>query len=129
MIFTILGVIALLCIGLALYGLTEKIESFYTFVAMILVIIGYEVANACGVHMNEDNRELIEKRPYIVAAVNDEHAAIHEQAVEAAIEYNLKVKRGKAMAESPWTNWFTDKIWKDAELIELDFSSVKTIGE
>ena len=129
MIFTILAILALLCIGAMLYGLTEHIESFYAFVAIILVIVGLEIANACGLHMNEDNEELLAKRPYIIAAINDEHAAIHAQAVEAAIEYNLKVKRGRAMASSPWTNWFTDNIWQDAELIELDFSGVKTIGE
>lgn len=129
MIFTILAILALLCIGAMLYGLTEKVESFYAFVAIILVIVSYEIANACGLNLDESNKQLLEKRPYIIAAVNDEHTAIHEQAVEAAIEYNLKVKRGKAMADSPWTNWFTDNIWKDAELIELDFSSVKTIGE
>lgn len=128
MIFTIVGIIALFCIGALLYGFTEKIEAFTAFIVMILVLIGYEIATACGLH-NEDNVELLEKRPYIVAAVNDEHQAIHDQAVQAAIDYNYKVSRGKAMANSLYTNWFTDKIWLDAELIELDFSSVKVIGE
>lgn len=76
-----------------------------------------------GCH-EKNNEELIKYRPYIVAAIQSDDPVFREQAIQEAIAYNEKVQKGKNARNSLWTNWFSDRIWDDAEFIALDMSEV-----
>ena len=79
--------------------------------------------SALGCHY-AGNEQLVNERPYIIDAMNSENLELREQAVQRALEYNDKVASGKQALANPWINWFVDRIWRDAELIPLDYSAV-----
>ena len=90
----------------------------------IILIGGFVLPSLCGMH-DSNNKKLLESRPYIITAINSGDLELHDQAVKQAIAYNDRVAKGKRHLANPWINWFTDRIWKDAEFIPLDYSDVK----
>ena len=96
-------------------------------VSAVLIACVVLLPVALGCHY-EGNEELINERPYIINAMKSEDLELREQAVQRAIEYNNKVVSGKQALTNPWINWFIDRIWRDAELIPLDYTTV-TIKE
>lgn len=92
-------------------------------ISSVLIACVVLLPAALGCHY-EGNEELINDRLYIMDAMKSEDLELREQAVQRAIAYNEKVASGKQALANPWINWFVDRIWRDAELIPLDYSTV-----
>lgn len=67
-----------------------------------------------------DITELLNSRHKIIAEINSDDPVTHNHGIDEAIEYNQKVKYGKDQLNSLWSNWFTSRLWADAEYIEVD---------
>lgn len=88
--------------------------------SIVLLITGIgAIAASCGAH-SEKYVEVINSRHIIIAEINSKDPAIHNKGIDEATAYNLAVKTGKENLENVWTNWLTDRIWKDAEYIEFN---------
>lgn len=88
--------------------------------SLVLLFTGIgAIVASCGQH-SEEYVELINSRHIILAELNSKDPAIHNKGVDDATAYNLAVKSGKEQLENIWTNWLTDRIWKDAEYIEFN---------
>lgn len=120
--FIVSAVIALLLIR---SKQADKVIQFTVSIVLIACLILLPIALGCHYAGNE---ELINNRLYIMNAMRSEDIDLREQAVQRAIAYNEKVASGKQALANPWINWFVDRIWRDAELIPLDYSTV-TIKE
>lgn len=123
MICTIIYFIIAALIALFLFSLDETETGIGFSVAAVVIACALLLPVAFGGHY-DDNEELINERPYIINAMKSEDLELREQAVQRAIEYNDKVASGKQALANPWINWFVDRIWRDAELIPLDYSTV-----
>ena len=121
--------IAILCLKRYLFDVGDDLCGIVgTLAAIVLVLaIAQVIMSKMGLH-EEDNKKLIESRPYLVAAIQSDDPVFREQAIQEAIAYNEKVQKGKNTRNSIWTNWLSDRIWDDAEFIALDMSDVTVKG-
>lgn len=127
MICTIIYLIIVTLIALFLFSIDEAETGIGFSAAAVVIACALLLPVAFGGHY-DGNKELVNERIYIMDAMKSEDLELREQAVQRAIEYNDKVASGKQALANPWINWFVDRIWRDAELIPLDYSTV-TIKE
>jgi len=73
--------------------------------------------------------ELLDSRHKIIAEINSDDPVIHNSGIDDAIVYNREVKYGKDQLNNLWSNWFTSRLWADAEFIEVDTDSYVIIPE
>ena len=123
MIITIIYFIIAALIALFLFSIDETETGIGFSVTAVVIACALLLPVAFGGHY-DGNEELINDRPYIIDAMKSDDLELREQAVQRAIEYNDKVASGKQALANPWINWFIDRIWRDAELIPLDYSTV-----
>lgn len=123
MICTIIYFIIAALIALFLFSIDEAETGIGFSLAAVAIACALLLPVAFGGHY-DDNEELINERPYIINAMKSEDLELREQAVQRAIAYNEKVASGKQALANPWINWFIDRIWRDAELIPLDYTTV-----
>lgn len=123
MICTIIYFIVITLIALFLFSIDEAETGIGFSAAAVVIACAVLLPVAFGDHYN-DNVELVNDRLYIIDAMKSEDLELREQAVQRALEYNDKVASGKQALANPWINWFEDRIWRDAELIPLDYSTV-----
>lgn len=71
-------------------------------------------------HHSDENLHLINSRHVILAELSSTDAATHNKGISDAVNYNQSVKSGKEHLANPWVNWLTDRIWADAEYIEVN---------
>lgn len=86
------------------------------------------IVGASGWHSKE-NIELINSRAVILAELKSDNPIIHNKGITDAIAYNQSVKDGKNYLANPWSNWLTDRIWADAEYIEVNLDEYEIIPE
>lgn len=89
---------------------------------------GCAIVGASGWHA-EENVKLINSRAVILAELRSTDTIIHNKGITDAIAYNQAVKNGKDYLASPWVNWLTDRIWADAEYIEVNLNEYEIIPE
>ena len=89
---------------------------------------GCAIVGASGCHAKE-NVELINSRAVILAELKSTDTVIHNKGISDAIAYNQAVKNGKDYLSNPWSNWLTDRIWADAEYIEVNLDEYEIIPE
>lgn len=116
-----ISIVAVIVVYLINQDQIDKGIYFYVLATMIACIV--LLPPVLGCHY-EGNEELINDRLYIINAMKSEDLELRAQAVQRAIEYNDKVASGKQALANPWINWFVDRIWRDAELIPLDYTTV-----
>lgn len=123
MICTIIyiSIVAVIVVYLFNQDQIDKGIYFYVLATVIAGIVLLPPVLGCHYTGNE---ELVTDRLYIMDAMKSEDLELREQAVQRAIAYNEKVASGKQALANPWINWFIDRIWRDAELIPLDYSTV-----
>ena len=85
-------------------------------------------ATVSGWHLSE-HVELINSRAVILAELKSTDTTIHNKGITDAIEYNRTVEDGKNYLANPWTNWLTDRIWADAEYIDVNLDEYEIIPE
>lgn len=86
------------------------------------------IASSCGYHY-EEHVTLINSRPVIIAKINSKDATTRNQGITDAVAYNQAVKAGKERLDNIWTNWLTDRIWTDAEYIDVNLDEYEIISE
>jgi len=97
--------------------------------SLVLVVTGIaSIVSSCGCHA-EEHVAVINSRHIIIAELNSKDPAIHNKGVDEATAYNLAVKSGKEQLENVWTNWLTDRIWRDAEYIEFNIDDYAVTDE
>lgn len=105
------------------------LKSIIVVASLIGVLLGAcAIVNATGWHL-EEHIELINSRAVILAELKSTDTAIHNKGITDAIAYNQTVKNGKDSLSSPWTNWLTDRIWADAEYIEVNVDEYEILPE
>ena len=88
--------------------------------SLVLVVTGIaSIVSSCGYH-DEEHVVVVNSRHVIVAELSSKDQAIHNKGIDDAVAYNQTVKTGKEHLENIWTNWLTDRIWRDAEYIEIN---------
>ena len=97
--------------------------------SLVLLFAGIAaIVASCGCHA-EEHVAVINSRHIIIAELNSKDPAIHNKGVDEATAYNLAVKSGKEQLENVWTNWLTDRIWRDAEYIEFNIDDYAVTDE
>ena len=110
---------------MSIAGLT----SIIVVASIIGVLLGAcAIINATGWHSAEDV-ELINSRAVILAELKSTDTVIHNKGISDAIAYNQRVRDGKDSLSNPWSNWLTDRIWADAEYIEVNIDEYEIIPE
>lgn len=105
------------------------LKSIIVVAAGIGVLLGScAIANVSGWH-SEEYVELINSRAVILAELKSTDATTHNKGIMDAIAYNQAVKDGKNYLSNPWTNWLADRIWVDAEYIEVNLDEYEIIPE
>lgn len=89
---------------------------------------GCAIVGASGWHATE-NVELINSRAVILAELKSTDTVIRNKGITDAIAYNQAVKNGKDSLSNLWTNWLTDRIWADAEYIDVNLDEYEIIPE
>lgn len=87
---------------------------------------GCAIVYASGRH-DEEHVELINSRAVILAELKSTDTVIHNKGISDAIAYNQSIKDGKNYLANPWTNWLTDRIWTDAEYIDVNLDEYEII--
>lgn len=77
------------------------------------------IMSSSGYHDN-DHVALVNSRHVIQAKINSKDQAVHNEGIDEAVAYNQAIKTGKDRLINPWTSWITDRIWADAEFIEIN---------
>ena len=124
MICTIIYLVVSAIITVCLLKANEHDKCFHFVTSALIIMCVVLIPPAIGAHY-EGNEDLINDRLYIMETMNSDNPELREQAVARALEYNKKVASGKQALANPWINWFVDHIWRDAELIPLDYSDVR----
>ena len=98
-------------------------------VSILLACSGtISITSSCGYHY-EEHVKLINARPVIIAEINSKDATTRNQGITDAVAYNQAVKAGKERLDNIWTNWLTDRIWTDAEYIDVNVDEYEIISE
>ena len=99
-------------------------------IAAIFGVISGGCAIVCASGCHDDAHvELLNSRAVILAELKSTDTVIHNKGISDAIAYNQTVKNGKDSLSSPWTNWLTDRIWADAEYIEVNIDEYEILLE
>lgn len=105
------------------------LQAVIVVLSLIGVLLGAcAIVNATGWHL-EEHVELMNSRAVIIAELKSTDTATHNKGITDAIAYNRAVKDGKDYLANPWSNWLTDRIWADAELIEFNPDDYEIIPE
>lgn len=103
------------------------ILAFFTGLTFLGFAIG-AIISSSG-HHSDENLQLINSRHVILAELSSTDAATHNKGISDAVNYNQSVKSGKEQLANPWVNWLTDRIWADAEYIEVNLDEYEIIPE
>lgn len=105
------------------------LKSLIVVASLIGVLLGAcAIVTATGWHL-EEHIELINSRAVIIAELKSTDTVIHNKGITDAIAYNQAVKDGKDYLANPWSDWLTDRIWADAEYIEVNVDEYEIIPE
>lgn len=108
---------------ICLLGILAFFSGLLFFIVSIIAII-----SSSG-HHSDKNLQLINSRHVILAELASTDAVTHNKGIADAVNYNQTVKSGKEHLANPWVNWLTDRIWTDAEYIEVNLDEYEIIPE
>lgn len=96
---------------------------------VVFLVVAIVAIVASSGHHSDANLQLINSRHVILAELASTNTVTHNKGISDAIEYNQTVKIGKEHLANPWVSWLTDRIWEDAEYIEVNIDEYEIIPE
>lgn len=141
MLLVLLPVTAIILLGDLFHDRKQKVRYVADDVIAVLSIIGIvacsialaisgtaSIIAGCGYH-DKGHVDLLNSRHVILAELASKDSVTHNRGMNDAVAYNQTVKAGKERLNNIWTNWLTDRIWADAEYIEVNLDEYEIIPE
>lgn len=141
MLLVLLPITAIILLGYLFHDRKQKVRYVADDVIAVLSIIGIvacsialavsgtaSIIAGCGYH-GKEHVDLLNSRHVILAELISKDPVTHNKGMDDAVAYNQTVKAEKERLNNIWTNWLTDRIWKDAEYIEINESEYVILEE
>lgn len=141
MLLVLLPVTAIILLGYLFHDRKQKVHYVEDDAIAVLSIIGTiacsialavsgtaSIIAGCGYH-DKGHVDLLNSRHVILAELISKDPVTHNKGMDDAVVYNQTVKAGKERLNNIWTNWLTDRIWADAEYIEINESEYVILEE
>lgn len=141
MLLVLLPVTAIILLCYLFHDRKQKVRYVEDDLMAVLSIIGIIVCSivlafsgtasiiaGCGYH-GKEHVDLLNSRHVILAELVSKDPVTHNKGIDDAVAYNQTVKAGKERLNNIWTNWLTDRIWADAEYIEVNLDEYEILPE
>lgn len=141
MLLVFLPITVIILLGYLFHDRKQKVHYIEDDLIAVLSIIGIvacsialaisgtaSIIAGCGYH-GKAHVDLVNSRHVILAELASKDPVTHNKGMDDAVAYNQTIKAGKERLNNIWTNWLTDRIWADAEYIEVNVDEYEIILE